>query len=257
MGSAVTGASVRRVFLGAFVLALVPTAMGCAAAEPEEDVTGASQALVGGTTTLEHPEIGRFYRADGMCTGTLVRPDVVLTAAHCFPLADDLDVSKASPSWRFLVTTADGVNHRYVVDRAHSILQRSELGSGNDWRTYDLALLHLAAAVPAAIAEPAALASEWTLPGARVALFGYGCTTAGTHEGVGTKRTIESSWTFGQWLGFSTSHALCQGDSGGPLLDVSTNAVLGTNSGADGKDRFSDVPKSRVAIDAMIAHWAR
>ncbi|MGD2078410.1 MAG: trypsin-like serine protease, partial [Chloroflexota bacterium] len=73
----------KRFFLAAIVLALllalVPLAMAITFGEPDGDA---------------HPNVGAMiiHEPDGVdylyCTGTLIAPDVFLTAAHCTAAAD-------------------------------------------------------------------------------------------------------------------------------------------------------------------------
>lgn len=46
-------------------------------------IATAALGLVQASANAAEPAIGRVERADGGCTGTLVAPDVVVTAAHC------------------------------------------------------------------------------------------------------------------------------------------------------------------------------
>jgi V8-like Glu-specific endopeptidase len=236
------------------LLALAAVTPACAG--ETEDVDGEStDAVRDGLETLERPEIGVFFRDRSLCTGTLVRPDVVLTAAHCVPGSGSDDLAGATPPWHFVITIADKATHVYTVDRARSVLQQSDFGGTDAWRKADIALLHLSESVPSTVARPANLATKWTLPGQRVAVFGYGCTNLDTHAGTGTKRMREYRWSVGQWLGFTSSHDICPGDSGGPLLDVGANAVMGTNSGTNGSDFFGDVPSHLSRIEAVLQAW--
>lgn len=253
--------------------AMALTSFACAAPDDDDDdddLETSSDAVVGGRATLERPEIGAFRRGGSLCTGTLVSPNVVLTAAHCLPSMKDEDVSTAEPAWVFDITArvsttnaSDRVNHRFKVARAHALPVAADFDGTQRWRAKDIALLRLAEDVPASLARPAGIASRRPRLGGPVAVYGYGCTdrardAEGRRPGTGTKRKKEYRWSFGLWAGFGDTQNLCPGDSGGPLLDVERNAVVGTNSGyVNGDDAFGDVPANRVAILAMIAAWDR
>ena len=78
--------------IGLLALGTAMLAFGCAT-ETEDDAETAQDAVIAGRETYDHPEIGMVMRT-GRCTGTLIRPNVVIYALHCTPGgADDKDVS--------------------------------------------------------------------------------------------------------------------------------------------------------------------
>ncbi|PWE33914.1 hypothetical protein DDZ14_01730 [Maritimibacter sp. 55A14] len=110
----------------------------------------------GGTEGLEPagasrwPAIGRLsvggLAARGFCTGTLVAPDLVLSAAHCLRGVDDPERLSFAPGW--------------IAGRAPATLRGAEIirtdgpgGSGDD-----IVLIRLARPVPAELARPYPLA---------------------------------------------------------------------------------------------------
>jgi len=71
----------------------------------EVDLTDQDDSVVDGTITWERPEVGSIFVGGGMCTATLITPQVAVTAAHCidFRTADRVGnygrfVNQAGPS---------------------------------------------------------------------------------------------------------------------------------------------------------------
>jgi V8-like Glu-specific endopeptidase len=243
--------------------ALLPVALlliGCAGASPEgDDASAASDAIVDGAETFEHPEIGLFHNGGSYCTATLIRANVVLTAAHCVTgghkdeavtgYSFDVESSAASPATHF------------EIDRAYTIPVAADFDGTQNWRLKDIALLRLTTPVPAALAQPLAVATSRPNPGDETAIYGFGCTSRvadanGHRPGGGVKRKAELAWHSSS-LGSGASTNVCPGDSGGPWLDVAANAVFGTTSGiVNEDDRFGDVPASAAEINRVADAWS-
>ena len=198
-------------------------------------------------------------KGNTLCTATLVRPNVVLSAMHCTGIAIDEDLGTASPASYFVIKTSATQQHVYRVDRLSTITVSADLDGLPAWRAKDIAVLRLATDVPAAVAKPAGLAPTWPWPGSNVSIYGYGCTDRGDHAGAGTKRKKDYRWSLGLAIGWAETQNTCPGDSGGPLLDTDRNMVLGTTSGyVNGDDRFGDVPRYfRQVSDIADAWWPR
>lgn len=204
---------------------------GCAGDVGEGDDDGDAQeisdytasSIVGGTTTTAHPAVAYItYLKDGAgfaCTGTLIAPTLVLTAAHCVlppPTA------KKTSSWKVYFNVNDPKSIQAATPIAvsnavaHPAYKHNSFGNGND-----AAVLVLSKAAPANI-KPIAVNSRsiaTSAVGKSILAVGFGLSDGINKTGSGTKRQgalpikeVRAVEIAAGKPGLST----CQGDSGGP-----------------------------------------
>lgn len=186
-----------------------------AAASCDDAVTGEQQqAVVGAELSTNDPAVVALVANGGrvFCTGTLISPRVVVTAAHCID-----DGGSSFAAFFGNDTSAGGTRIDVQKVKAHPGWT-GDLAGGND-----IGVLLLAGAPPNI--TPIALYRTMPTLGADYRVVGFGIHDAVTRELDGKKRTAVMKITGfpGTYLELDDrdpanppATAICQGDSGGP-----------------------------------------
>jgi len=247
------------------VLVLAVTFAGC---DTFVDPASTQNAIVGGNLTTAHPAVVALVTPalecgtvpEVLCTGTLVGPRTVVTAAHCVDVAPagtlqihiGTDATDASSGRR--VEVIDQIAHPGYVTLAH-----------------DIAVLELAEAVPGPFVALHDGVLDNSFLGAQAVMVGFGADDNGV---LGFKREGTADITdIGADLFVLTPAPgnSCGGDSGGPvLIDVAGELVLaGVTSFGDptctisasntrvDANRADFLDATIAAIDAAVAPGAR
>jgi V8-like Glu-specific endopeptidase len=186
----------------------------------EPELAERAQPIIGGAVDLGDPAVVGIRMCVtgggcGICTGTLVSEESVLTASHCL----DRNVEAGEPEGVrvFVGTNMSGEGEFVEADELalHRYFDPSTLN-------YDIAMIHLSEPAPGGI--PPVTPSDQALgeedAGMDIRLVGFGETSLDAGDS-GTKRQVDSVVTSvgRRHLFVGTAEAnTCKGDSGGPTF---------------------------------------
>jgi MYXO-CTERM domain-containing protein len=231
--------------------------VGCSGVTPGESAFQSERAdIIGGMDDSTHKGVfGMVIQNRSICSGSLIAPNLVLTARHCVSAlstgGDQVNCGETNfdPPYdasEFALTWAQNLNQNVPQNSVYGATDVRVAAGSDEVCGNDVALLILDANVPsgdAALIEPR-VDEEPETPEDFIAI-GYGLNdpddTSGASAGV---RRMASGLKVGcvgaaecdgqasnsEWAAYTP---VCSGDSGGPALDAQ-GRVIGVASRADG-----------------------
>jgi hypothetical protein len=210
--------------------------------------------------------IGLTQGQGGLCTGTLIAPDVVLTAAHCIdPELSGLASLQAVANATVVIFNSTNLfgNQGFAVG-ASQVIQHPQApnftGAGGGLGQHDIGVIILDSPVNNIQPSPVELDPSRNLIGLDITAVGYGLTNPANQNSAGSlffvnDTTVSCTNQFGGsntalvCLDQNDGTGSCSGDSGGPMFDASGKILGVTSFGDQGCQDFGAYSRASFEAD--------